>query len=67
MRNHNTDFIVRVVRGTGKTRYFTDWLEEKTQDGSLKIKFRLDDEGYISDKITESDIQGTDGMVKYGF
>lgn len=55
-RYTDTDFRVRVVKGNGKTRYFTDWLEEKTQEGSLKIRFRLDDEGYVSTKITERDI-----------
>ena len=43
-------------KGTGKTRYFTDWIEEKTEEGSLKFNFRLYDEGYVSDQITEKDL-----------
>lgn len=56
MVGNHTDFKVRVIKGTGKTRYFTDWIEEKTEEGSLKFNFRLNDEGYVSDRITEKDL-----------
>lgn len=56
MIGNHTDFKVRVIKGTGKTRYFTDWIEEKTEEGSLKFNFRLYDEGYVSDQITEKDL-----------
>lgn len=51
-------FKARVVRGTGKQRLFTDWLEEKVKGGSLRFSFRLEDEGYVTDRITTRDVEG---------
>jgi len=51
-------FRARVVKGVCKPRLFTDWLEEKVKDRSLRFSFRLDDEGYVTDRITTRDVEG---------
>lgn len=51
-------FRARVVKGTNRPRLFTDWLEEKVKDGSLRFSFRLEDRGYVSDCITTNDVEG---------
>lgn len=49
-------FRARVVKGTGRTNYFVDWLEEKTKNGSLGFLFEVKDSKYVSDEISNHDV-----------
>lgn len=55
----DTKFQTRVIKGDGENHesYFVNWLERKLKDGSIKLNFKFYDEGYVIDKIKESDIE----------
>ena len=42
--------------GNHRTGFFVDWLQSRIDDNTIDIDFQFDDEGYVSDKITEKDI-----------